>query len=338
MTRGDVGALRLGKAGALVAVLLVYLTTWQILISFHYPNLHDLADVARGVLDGRPRSLAFQNRLLGPWLVQVIAELGMPLEAALRRFHLALLFVLLLLLYILIRNAGAKAAEALALLSVFALSFLGLQFYWYHTWDILDLIVFTLFSWGVVTAKPLGFFIVLFLVALLNRESALFIALFILLDAFRARGIASITIVSPVRLWVGTLAIAFGIVFILILRSHLYVGPPGGIELVEGAAFGNEFHLWANLRNLFFGNFQSVEARHSLFLFLAFGFFLIKWRMLSASGVQLLLIALAIMINILIFGIVIETRNLLILLPLFVFLWVDVATRHRRRAEQAGLG
>ncbi|MBL8861308.1 MAG: hypothetical protein JNK02_04775 [Planctomycetes bacterium] len=310
--------------------LLIGLVTCKLFLGLHAPNWPDLADATWGVVEGHPRSTAFQSRLLGPHAVAGLSALGWAPESALRRFHVAGILGLFLLLARLLHLRGVAPGSALRHLATFALAFLGLQFYWFHTWDTLDLLVFSVLAYGIFARKPVRFFLVLYPLALLNRESGLFVAVYIALeglefDAARRR----VRLVAPWRLWSGLALLALGIAWTAVARSTLIVATP---EVSTGApafALGNELHVWANLRNLLWANFRGLQAVHSVFVIGVFASFALRAGRFTDAQLKAFLLALALFANILVFGIVVETRVFFVLLPLLLFLWVDLEPADR---------
>lgn len=313
--------------------LFLAVCTFKLLQTIHGPNIADLADVAFGVTEGTPRGIAFQNRLLGPWLVRLMSETGISFESALWRFHFVFLALQCVLLVGLLRRSGLKTHHALAQLVVFLFMFLVLQFYWYHTWDILDMILFTLVAYGAFQAKGILYFTMIFAVALLNRESSLFVALFLMLDsvtvdAQKRRWVLD----APRKLAVGAMLLVLGLAFTVLVRQLTLVEATDIPDETRQMILGNELHLAQNLRDLLVNNLLSINIIYTVFILGSFAVFLGQFRRLSASGVKCLILALLIFANIMVFGIIIETRMLLILLPLFLFLWNDLQ-RGRAKTE-----
>ena len=140
------------------------------------------ADAAIGVLTGYPHWRVFQNRLLGPYLVRAISGFTSDFLLAYYVFGVAMLTVAGFLAWYLgcrIRNVAFGVLAFFVFQCAFSLV---LDENWLYAWDYVDLVVFLVFAIFVVTAKPWTWFVALFAVALLNRESAQFIALWLVVD------------------------------------------------------------------------------------------------------------------------------------------------------------
>ncbi len=301
-------------------------------MGIHTPNIADLADVARGVVDGTPRSIAFQNRLLGPWSVMALTELGWSFETALRRFHFVALAVWCCVLMQQFALRGISVAQSVGLLTTTSFCFLVLQFYWYHTWDIVDLIVFSLFADGILRSRSTTYFLLLFLFGIANRESALFIPLYLSLRGFEfGSGRWLPGLVSTPRVVTGALLVLLGAAAILVVRQLLFRHVTPGMDEVANDVLGNEIHLTNNLTNLVVTNLRSVNFIYTLFVLGPLVYFGVRFAQLADPRAKCFVMCLALVANIMVFGIVVETRMLFVLLPMYLFLWLDL---HQRALTQ----
>jgi hypothetical protein len=218
------GAVRLLCLGTLLCAL--SLLQFQIIVTGVAPHIDVLGQTAGRILSGTPHAAAFQNRLLAPVAQSLIEHgTGLPTNYA----FLAVIFASVILLNAVwiwwIARAASAPKRWLAYFAFSAVWVLLLDFYNFHTWDVIDLVVFSLLGFAIVEGWALRYLVVLFLIAIFNRESAILVGLWLLLSAWRAPGV-----VEARRLFVGTSMVATGIAVMIALRKLL---------LVEATAMGH---------------------------------------------------------------------------------------------------
>src|SRR5207249_2203785 len=121
---------------------------------------------AHGVVTGHPYWRIAQSRLLGPWLVQAMT----PLFHSYLGAHVAYSLIAVTVAGVLAWRIGGW------------LGFLTLQFCftallsppWLYVWDYFDLVAFLVFVQFVRAGRPWPWFVGLYAVAILNRDSAQF--------------------------------------------------------------------------------------------------------------------------------------------------------------------
>lgn len=298
---------------------------FAVLLFLHLPNLSQLAAADYGVIAGKPSWMAYQNRLLGPYLVLAMSSLGLRFETAWVIYNAIALETLGVLMFYLLRKEGLAIQRIYIVMSLFMLVFLGFQHYWLYTWDITDVVISTLFAYGILKSKPISYFLLLFLIGILNRESALFIAVYCMLDAFRfdvARW--RMAFASTAKLVVGAALLVGGIFYIHFIRLALFISLPDGQPDVEHAALGNHLCYYQNIQDLFFNNFFNRYIVVSLMLIFSVLFFLSRCRKMQDQQLKCFLVLLVMILNILIFGILNETRMYFILFPFFMMLGLSL--------------
>ncbi|NOH03792.1 MAG: hypothetical protein HND47_18420 [Chloroflexi bacterium] len=303
----------------LFVVLMTSLVVYQVVRQLYDPYWQALADTSFGILSGTPDWLAYQNRLLAPYLISLISLTGISQVSALKVFVLLAVTAQNFLLFFLLQKSKAAGRTAAVGVLAFSLMFLFIQEYSLYPWDFVDLILFSLFAWGVFARKPLFYFVILFFVTILNRESALFISLFMMFDAFEFSGSAPSSgkpiLKSKAKLVTGLLLTLAGILYVTAVRQFLFVSQPGGFSDSRHEWLGNHFNLPENLSALFIENLSNLHILNSLFLLgstaYVFSFARREWKAV--------LLYAAMVVNILIFGVVNENRLYGILLPFLVF-------------------
>jgi hypothetical protein len=239
---------------AVLAVLLAF-------VSHHVLAVMNGDDLRRSiladlyVLDGKPHWRVFQNRLLGPVLVRTLMGAAPAPDLGYVLFDLICFGAALFLAgYLGLRVIPNRAGTVTAML-VLAVGLTALfAHHWFFAWDVVGPVLFMTFALLVVTEAKLVWFVALFAVAIWNRDDALFIALFLIVqpivDWWRnrasARHFAWGTVVA------GLSCLVCGMVLIEVLREVLLVeetGPrmfgftPERTELFHWALAGNLDYL-----------------------------------------------------------------------------------------------
>lgn len=173
---------------ALACLAGVALLEYRTLNLIQATNLQAQVEVVTGILSGHPYWKAYQNRILGPEIVNGLARLtGCSFAGVYQAFCFALLGVANVVCYFLFWNHSRRAELAW----LYTVGYIGLftafqDAQWLYLWDFIDLTIMLLFAWAVVVGgASLQQLTALFVVELLNRESAQFIALWIVIDSIR---------------------------------------------------------------------------------------------------------------------------------------------------------
>jgi hypothetical protein len=289
-----------------------------------------------GVVTGHPIGRAFQNRLLGPYIVKGIAQLmSSSLFFALKLYTLLMVTVgnLLLggLLYHHFRKMPSDRTEyrailiALTAVALFGLLRLLLLYYLEYPWDYIDALLFMLFGYWVVVRQPKWLLLLLFLTALLNRESCLFILLWFMLESIwgtnRPSFAAKIEGGSPLKridwrkfflaglTFLGTVIIIYGI------REWLFIAPTPveGLDL-DVEQLGNNWNLAHNVNQFLLYNWRSTLLFINLALLTAVVFLALIFRRYPVAAIW----TVCWIASIFAFGFINETR---LYIPLIAF-WI----------------
>jgi len=289
-------------------------------------------EAARGVLTGEPHWRVFQSRLLGPYLVQAVDRVLDNFMAA----HVGVSVLLLTLAgYLVLTGLGRihtdRTRAALGYF-VFALLFLFcVSRPWIYIWDLIDLVVFALFAWFVVERRDWRWFAALFAVALFNRQSAFFIAAWMILDPLIRYGIDRVRKSEGARvdfkmLGSGVVLAAAGAGLVEVLQRNLLVREVGPELIGQAENAGGRFHfmLAENLRQ--FGQALSPNYALSflvpLFVVAYIGFCIWVARRDPRENLGIAAVHLLLLGSTVAFGYAFETRVYLVLLPLIpFFLW-----------------
>ncbi len=239
-----------------LGLIVLSVLEFRVVTLIQQANLPEQVDVAAGILAGQPYWKAYQNRLLGPGLVAGWSQLTGRATADAYQ-HVSFACVLLanaVALRVFSRltggqRSGAAWAATVAYAGLFA-AFQDPQ--WLYLWDFVDLTTMLLFAAAVVAGPvPWPWLAGLFAVELLNRESALFIALWLGIEAFTwgRRGTANRRweiprLAYPARLAVGMGLGAAGVLWTGWVRQALCAGETGVLPRAEIWEFaGGQFFM-----------------------------------------------------------------------------------------------
>lgn len=318
----------------LVSLLIFWILHWV-----HADREPYIVMFSETVTQGQAFWRAFSNRLLAPYTIEAISLLGMSYSQAHHVFVFLLTLAQNLLIFALIFSlSGRRLGTAWRYFLVYIALFLLVQDKESFSWDYFDLLFFTLFSWMVFSGQPWRYFLLLFPLALLNRESALFMAVYLLLDGVQIVWIGSRIQVhkrSMVHMVLGGVFMVGGLLFVEWLRGVNFVTSfysVNGLDLSH-RWFGNHFQLLTNIKDLVWDNFQSLDILNTM-LFLGFALYPLWWfhnakEPVSERHLRFLITYYSVMLGVLVFGLVNESRLYLILIPMLLF--YDLAMRQQRR-------
>jgi hypothetical protein len=300
---------------------------------------------AQGVLEGRPHWRIYQSRVLAPLMVQVLSHVLSTFLWAHVAFSIVSLTAAGMLAWRLgERQAGSRgAALALVVLHV-GFSFV-LSMPWLYAWDFLNLIVFLLFVDFVSEERPLGWFVSLSALGALNHEIAIFVALWLVVDSLIrwARGRAQGEKLAWRPVLTGAACATTSLAIVEALRSTLLieeVGPKLFADAPKDAGRALHFTLWDNLGEV--GRILSHPEYLSSLIVLpclivvgALGVALARAEPDKFTG---LVVTYGMMLgSLLMFGVLLETRIYVVLIPLVVLAAVRLTSdRPGARAPRSG--
>lgn len=311
---------------------LIILTALEIrqLILIHQIDFDSIVSAAQGVVTGTPHWRAYQNRLLGPWLVQGVSLLTGQGYA--HGYQLVTSFLLLaanFLCFALFTRLTGRPQAGLVYTGAGILGFLLLQdSIWLYLWDYWDYLVFLVFVYGAYRRRGLAYFVPLFLVELLNREAAMFISVWLVLDAFSLPGefpgLKGARLTDRSKLLAGAALTAAGIAWTGYIRDRLfrYSSLPGvGYDLEH--KHGNFLTLSVNgdqFRQVLTQPSPLLDIVSYVLIPLAVGTLWLCRHRLSGQAAKLSWLFLLILAAILITALVRETRVFLSTIPFLLIL------------------
>lgn len=317
----------------LTLVILLSLLEYRLVVLLHRDNLNSLVQAAYGITIGEPHWRIYQSRLLGPFTVKFLAELFQVTYANMYMFFTLGLSVIKngLGFYLFYRLTGNNQISLKYTLYLVA-SFIALQdVRWLYLWDYFDIIVFLMFIYGALIHQSNRYFLLLFVIALLNKESALFIPLWLILDALMEIKTEpffyfAIKLRDFNRLLLGIILLVSGIYSIDWVRDFLYIRSVAdpGVEF-NTIEYGKHVH-WKLLLNLqvFLDNFHqpsfSLPFLVNSLIILMPVFIITHFRQMTATLFKIVLVFFAIYGMIVMLGLINETRVYNILIPFIIFL------------------
>jgi hypothetical protein len=295
---------------------------------------------SEGVVAGFPHWVIYQSRVLGPYTVQWLSHGFTSYTTA----HYAFVIITAGIANLLILDTTRKYIPEQSALSAFfifnALLVLLISPEWLYSWDHYGIIIFILFYRFVLSEKNYWWFAGLFGIAIFNRESAYFIALWMVMNP-----VIDYVIVTKIqdeknslyhgqlsRLAAGVTCFIGGTLIVHWLRTHLLVQEimPQVLNLPELANKPFQIQLTNNLallRSVFTGPLQVLNSLVTLFLItvilLGIGLSFSNPRRFLAFS----LTHAAMVVSILCFGILTETRVLFELIPFVSFSAITIAAR-----------
>lgn len=293
---------------------LAYLRLWRFVLGAEFMASVQAID---GVMSGHPHWIIYQSRLAGPSIVTFASWVfSIRLETAYQAYIVLTLTAGGFLTFRFSRVLSGRDETAFAtMLLFFVLAFCVIGNDYIYPWDFLDILFFTLFIFFVATEKPYWWFLLLFGGAVLNRESAFFIAPWLVLQPFIGERYSAAN-------WRNCLAglslVCLGAAFVLTMRYLLLIEEVAPPE--TGQPYGRHFQ-W-----VYGENWQLIFLR----LTYPFSSHVVPALFWIASYVVAALVALrnprkfglmslcfvGLLSGVLIFGVMLETRILLEFVPL----------------------
>jgi hypothetical protein len=300
------------------------------------------AEAAYGVTIGMPHWRSYQSRVLGPYLIDGLAWVFPNYLSA----HVFLSIVTLAVAGFLAWRLGLLLANTvmgagLALFTFQILFVFCLTLPWIYIWDYLSVAIFFAFVVLVVQQKSWAWFCGLFAIAVLNRENAFFIALWMIIDPLIRFGLVRRKVVTgePVNrsmIAAGTACLVVGAGVTEFLRRTLLVkevgyelfrdSPQAHFESVQNQ-LGNNFASLVHALTTFDYNMQFVVIV-LIAAMIAAAVYLARVDPIRWAG--LALIHIASVVAIFLVGVLMETRLLVELIPLSTAAVVVAATRSKR--------
>jgi hypothetical protein len=292
-------------------------------------------EATAGVADGLPHWRIYQGRVLSPYSIEGLAEVLPSYATAWLAFAVLALTLAGYRAWRLGELAAGERGGPLGLAVLHVGFALLLSPGWLYPWDLVDVVVFTWFCELVLVRAPWPRMVVLVAVGALNHEITLFLALWLPADA-----VARWWLAPPAARafdWrpaaVGVATFALGYFLVETLRDGLLVQEVGPLIFADAPAdIGSSFYVTLG------GNLEQVAAMFGRWDFSLP--YLVPLGLLGSAGVAawlgladrhrlagLALVFLAVIAALLLFGVLLETRIYVVLIPLGILAAARVAAR-----------
>ena len=315
----------------LILVTILAFIEMRVIRMIHQHNYCDLIEAAHGVTVGMPHWRAHQNRLLGPSLVKLISHAtGLSFPLSFEFFMVLSLIIANLVSFYVFLDLTKNRTLSLKYTFYFALFFLALQHRtWLYLCDFMDIIIFLLFAYGIFKKFNIRYFVYLFIISILNREDALFISLWMIIDSFQYNIEPSNNIqgrrltIKYYNLLLGVLLTILGIIYIKWIRDTLFIRsmlPRIGLDLNYYIAGGQHFNVLKNIRYLV--NFNILQRGDIMvplvFIFLPI-YLMVKMKS-DEHSLKVMFLFFCMLFFIFLTCYIAETRVFFILIPFILLL------------------
>jgi hypothetical protein len=280
---------------------------------------------ARGVVDGKPHWRIYQSRILAPYIIDALAQVMPSFNSAYVLFSIAML-VACGLMAVRIGDRVAGRAGAVVALLAFHLAFaLLLTRPWLYAWDFGDALVFLVLVDLVVAERPWRAALPVLAVGLFNHEIANFIAIRIVADA-AARWLAGGR-KGPLP-WqqaaAGAACLALSFVVVDVVRSALLVEEVGPKLFADAPAdMGSSFYFTLGHNLAWLGQIvthfdYSLSILVPVVVVACVVMLVVLGRREPARLGGLAVMYLAMIASLMTFGVLLETRIYIVLIPVVV--------------------
>ena len=305
-------------------IILISICTFKVINTHSIPNNDFSIKVTLSVLNGDPDWIAFQNRLLGPYIILLISKFGFSVMTSWKIFTSFFILLQNFILFNIFIKEKKSTQESITGLIIFSFFFLVMQHYCFYPWDSIDLIIFTLFSYWIIKERHINYFILLFFVSIFNRETALFLPLYLIISSLNLeKKKPYLHCLNFKKLCIGITLFVSGVIYIKSVRYILF-NINSETHLDNLNLIGNRIHFFENLNYIFIKNILSTNIIFSTFIIFSLIFFSFFIKKLNRGYLNCYLIFFLISLNIIIFGYFNESRMLLILIPFVIFLYLFI--------------
>jgi hypothetical protein len=351
LTAVIVSNLKSNILGATLAIISSIALFWFVTFYFQL-DFPSTVQRSLGVATGHPEWMVFQSRVLGPYIIKALSFiLVRSYSTAYVWFQIVTVAIAAFLCWRLGRKYGGDKQSALQALMLFVICFVWLLSPPLPlSWDIIDIIVFAVFIDFVLSGSSLPWFVGLFAISIFNRDSAGFIALWLILDAFirffySRRNNLSKTPFDWHRLFAGAICIGVGLIIVEFLKQNLLIEEMGPKLIPNSPTAPRSRYNVGLFLNIDFLKHVLFNYQVQLFQFWLVAPFIAAVITLGARLVRLdpqrylsiYLIELSILAVLFAFAAINETRVFVILIPFVVLSGILVLSSKNLKASSSSL-
>jgi hypothetical protein len=290
---------------------------------------------AKGVLEGQPYYKTYQNRFAGPVLVAAISRsTGQSFEHSYKAATALLLVSANLLGLFLFGRYTGRLEAGLMFTVAYAFLTTNLQApMWLPIWDFVELNVMLVFAWAAFADAGAASLFALFLFAIFNRETALFIPVWMLVRNIIGRSTGMTQNRNPFSKWIlPVLMIAAGVAWTHFSRNHFFVkshlSVPAAVNLVE-----DQFWMLPHTLEVVAGA-AKVHILAALVMTLWTVAVIVGLYRSGALYRAISIIVAGMLASILMFGLLSESRLWMSVIPFL--LWATMTRFMSRETDQTG--
>jgi hypothetical protein len=313
------------KSNILGAILAVFSSVALFrLVEFVFgQNYARVVENSLGVTTGHPNWEMWQSRVLGPYIIKALTFGSLDYFKAHILFQIITVALAAFLCWRLGRKYGGSDQSALLALTLFVMCFALLlsppEEPWLFSWDFIDIIIFILFVDLVLSGASLRWFIGLFAIAMWNRDSAAFIALWLILDPlvrflYRRQYKLPFAPLDWPSMLAGAICIATGFLTLQLLKRNLLIEAYESEDIYPIHLSYNIAFLKSSLTH-FTREFWFIVPAF-LAMVMALGACIVRYD--PQRYLALYLVELSFIASIFVFGLLFEMRLYLALIPFVV--------------------
>jgi hypothetical protein len=300
----------------------------RVIYYIHNEKLGYLAHAANAVLTGKTQWEGFQNRLLGPYLLKIADGITNNVHTSSYFLFLCVMIAAtnIILFFLFLKLCGDRTIS-LKYILYFSASFTALQDYTFlYTWDLISLLVFSVFSYAVFKKKGIMLFVALFFIELFNREDAVYIAAWIFIDSFEyfCEDRFNVRLVNVYKAITGAVLMTVGFAYIVKIRNILWLG---GTTAGDNRVLSGNTNVFLQNIKLLLSNFFSLNIMISALILYVIYYFYKNRRVLPDQYYKIYLVFLCMFVSSFVFGNINETRIWFIFIPLYLMSKISLESR-----------
>jgi len=299
-------------------------------------------EATKGVLDGYPHWRIYQNRVIGPYAVDLTQQVtGLKFEES----YLLMTFIWLLVFYSTVTavsfslNPSIFYAVTTAITAGFFNTVL-MQGVWLYPWDLIDLTVFTIYTWIIIKSKSINYFILVTILETFNREVFLIVAGWLLFDSLISiqpisKKFPKINIhINRKQLIISILLIFFVGCTVEVLRHFLLIQETGPLLFPDANGPGGHFMVKID-NNIKYLYDSLIHMRPTItYYLLIFGLLIFCINGIRSTNiviVKLSILYLILWLSTLAFGIAHEVRVWLSFVPFLAIVCPIILSSHEQK-------
>tara|TARA_A100001015_G_scaffold320651_1_gene447836 strand:- start:3776 stop:4780 length:1005 start_codon:yes stop_codon:yes gene_type:complete len=303
--------------------LIIALAGYLIIYQMHVDNnWKSWESVSSGVVEGKPIWKAFQNKILMPHIISFL-EIYLNKKQAFLGVYLIGIFVHNII-FLIIFGRISNRIVSLTVLIIWTFLFVMHQHILFYPWDVFEISLFLIVWYCLYSGSHSTLILILYPLALLNRESGLFLPIAYWMIKVKFNDCEKITdlitkIFSKTSV-VTLILVGLGVIWTIFIREYLLIEEIRDASLIT-EFYGTQIHLFTNLKYIFINNWLS---RHFLVFNILLFFFIVvsirnilgldKSLPLSTSVFFLLLLT-----SMILFSMINETRGHFFILGYYIF-------------------